>query len=512
MTEATGAHAPLTGATLTTAGVVLGLANFTVVLDTTIANVSVPHIAGAMAVSPAQGTWVITSYAVAEAITVPLTGWLVQRFGAVRVFAIAVLGFGVCSALCGLAPSFGALVAFRILQGLCGGPIMPTSQTLLLHIYPKERATQALGLWAMTSVLGPMLGPLLGGVISDGAGWRWIFLINIPVSLAVAVASQAMLRRQETPSRRTPVDYVGLGLLTLWVAAMQIVLDKGRELDWFSSTFIVSATAVAVVGFVAFLVWELTSEHPIVDLRIFRHRGFTVGVTTLSLCFGIFFGTIVLLPLWLQTSLGYTATLAGYVGALNGLPAVIVAPLAANLIRHVDGRVVTFLGVIGMIGIALYEASFTTSVTFWGVAAAFIAQGVLTPFYFIPTNYLIMASVPPEEAAAAAGVSNFLRTSSGAFAASVMTTSWDSMATRERGQLVGRMNAVPDALDSLVAGGLSPSQALEQLSQMVQAQAFVLALNRLFLISAVMLVFVAAVVWLMPKNAGVTVVASEGLH
>ena len=196
--------APLTGGALMLAALMLGLANFMVVLDTTIANVSVPHIAGALAVSPSQGTWVITSYSVAEAITVPLTGWLAQRFGPVRVFAAGMAGFGLFSMMCGLAPSFEMLVAFRIAQGLCGGPIMPMSQTLLLHIFPKDKGPQALGLWSMTTVVAPIAGPILGGLISDNMHWSWIFFINIPVAAFVGVFGYRMLISQETATRRVP--------------------------------------------------------------------------------------------------------------------------------------------------------------------------------------------------------------------------------------------------------------------------------------------------------------------
>ena len=281
-------NAPLQGSALVLGGALLALANFMVVLDMTIANVSVPNIAGALAVSPTQGTWVITSYSVAEAITVPLTGWLALRFGTVRVFCTAMAGFTLFSALCGIAPSLGILVAFRIGQGMCGGPMVPLSQALLLRVFPPEKAPLAIGLWAMTTVVAPVAGPILGGVISDNYHWSWIFFINVPVAAVVAMLSWQTFRSRETATLRRPVDFVGLGLLIVWVGAMQIMLDKGKELDWFGSSTIVGLAVIAVVGFAAFLIWELTAEDPIVDLRIFRHRGFSVGVATLSLTYGAF--------------------------------------------------------------------------------------------------------------------------------------------------------------------------------------------------------------------------------
>ncbi|HVE00485.1 MAG TPA: DHA2 family efflux MFS transporter permease subunit, partial [Sphingomicrobium sp.] len=219
---------------------VLAFTNFMVVLDTTIANVSVAHIAGGLGISSSEGTWVITSYAVAEAICVPLTGWLAKRFGTVRVFALGMAGFGVFSLLCGMAWSLGSLIAFRIGQGLCGGPLMPISQTLLLSIFPKEKHAQATGIWAMTTIVAPILGPILGGTISDNWGWHWIFFINVPIAVICSAGAMLLLRKAETRVEKTPIDKVGMALLVLWVGALQLMLDLGREHDWFGDPFIVA--------------------------------------------------------------------------------------------------------------------------------------------------------------------------------------------------------------------------------------------------------------------------------
>ena len=490
---------PLDGAALIGAVLVLAMANFMVVLDTTIANVSVPHIAGGLAVSPSQGTWVINSYSVAEAITVPLTGWLVQRFGGVKVFLTAMLGFGLFSMLCGLAPSFSMLVAFRVMQGLCGGPIMPTSQTLLLTIFPKERSGQALGIWSMTVVVGPIAGPLLGGTISDTIGWSWIFFINIPVALGVAFGAQTVLWAHDTPTRRVPVDYMGLGLLVVWVGALQIMLDKGKELEWFASTTIIVLAIVAAVGFLSFLIWELTSENPIVNLRIFRHRGFVAGVITLSVTYGTFFATVVLIPLWLQTSIGYTATWAGYASAFNGVLAVVMSPVVARLMSKVDLRALISFGITGVSVIGLVRSHFTTDITFWGVALTFVAQGFFLPFFFVPTTALTLSVVRPEETASAAGLSNFMRTVGAAFATSIMTTAWDNIGTEKRSQMVGHLNDVGQTARSLTAQGFSHDQAIGQINQLVQVQSTMLATNQLFLTTTLLFLFAASVVWFAPK-------------
>ena len=490
---------PLAGATLWGSALLLSLANFMVVLDTTIANVSIPHIAGGLAVSPSQGTWVITSYSVAEAITVPLTGWLVQRFGGVKVFVAAIVGFGVFSTLCGLAPSFGALVACRVVQGFCGGPIMPTSQTLLMGIFPREKSGQALGIWSMTTVAAPIAGPLLGGAISDTIGWSWIFFINIPVAFGVAFGVWSLLSGHDTPTRRRPVDFVGLGLLIVWVGALQIMLDRGKELEWFASGFIVALAVIAAIGFACFLIWELTSENPIVDLRVFRHRGFVVGVTIMGVTFGTYFATIVLVPLWLQTSIGYTATWSGYAASLTGVLAVVMSPIVARLMGRVDPRRLVTFGVVWVAGVTFWRAHFTSEAPFWVIAAPFLVQGFAMPFFFVSTTGLTLSSVKPEETASAAGLSNFIRTCSAAFGTSLLTTAWDNTATAKRAELVGRLNDLPGVLSKLTGQGLSPDQALGQVDRIVQVQATMLATNQMFFIATFLFLFAASIAFLAPR-------------
>jgi MFS family permease len=295
-------------------GIVLALANFVAVLNMTIANVTVPNIAGALGAGSSQGTWVITSYAVAEAITVPLTGWLAGRFGAVRLFCVSVVLFGVFSLLCGMSTSLGMLLGMRVLQGMAGGPLLALSQTLLLRIFPKEQSMQAMGLWAMTTLLAPVVGPVLGGWLCDNYSWPWVFLINVPMALLFGLIAWILLERYRDPTVIKPVDKIGMILLVIWVAALQIMLDEGKDKDWFSSLEIRVLAITAAVGFVSFLIWELTEKNPIVDLRVFRHRGFSSCMLVLALAFGAFFGLNVLTPQWLQFNMGYTTTWAGRVG------------------------------------------------------------------------------------------------------------------------------------------------------------------------------------------------------
>ena len=302
----------LRGPLLILAVTVLAMVNFMAILDMTIVNVAVPHIAGSLAVAPNEGTWAITSYSVAEAIMIPLTGWLAQRFGAVRVLIVATLGFGIFSALCGLSTSLSMLVVTRVLQGMCGGPLMPMSQTMLMRVSPRASGNLTLGLWMMTTIVAPVVGPILGGTITDGPGWPWAFFINVPISAVCAFLCWRLLARRDTETAKSPVDYVGFALLAIWVGALQIMLDNGQDEDWFASTFIVTLTIISAIGFVAFVIWELTDEHPIVDLRVFRHRGFAISSLAMTFTFGAFFASVVLIPLWLQSNMGYTATASGY--------------------------------------------------------------------------------------------------------------------------------------------------------------------------------------------------------
>jgi MFS transporter, DHA2 family, multidrug resistance protein len=491
--------APLRGGALMLAGFLLAVGNFMVVLDMTIANVSVPNIAGGMAVSPSQGTWTITSYSVAEAIVVPLTGWLAQRFGAVRVFVFGMVGFGICSALCGLAPSLGILVACRVAQGVCGGPIMPMSQTLMMRVFPPQQRGQALGLWSMTTVVAPIAGPILGGTLCDTVGWPWVFYINVPVAAVCGFFAWRMLANHETPTERRRIDFAGLALLILFVGALQIMLDKGKDLDWFGSPFIVGLAIVAVVGFAAFLIWELTDTEPIVNLRIFRYPGFTSAVITIALTFGAFFSSIVLVPLWLQTNMGYTASWAGYTTALGGVLAVVFSPIVPWLMRRFDARALVTFGVLWMGAVAFWRTEFASNASYWTIAITFLAQGLAMPFFFIPTTQIALSSVRPEETASAAGLSNFLRTTSAAFSTSIITTLWQNASTRNHANIAGALNSPDQVQQTLTRGGMSAAQALGQIENLTQSQAVMLATDQMFYLTVVAFLVGAFAVWLGPK-------------
>jgi MFS transporter, DHA2 family, multidrug resistance protein len=499
MASAAGEPEPLTGWRLGLAAFSLALANFVVVLDTTIANVSVPHIAGGLAVSPSQGVWTITSYAVADAISVPLTGWLAGRFGSVRTFLTCLAGFGLFSLLCGLSTSLYMLVAFRILQGLSGGPLMPLSQTLLMRIFPKDKQAAALGIWAMTTTTAPILGPILGGLLSDNWSWPWIFFINLPVVAVCIFAVFQLVRPFETKTVRVRIDVIGLVLLVVFVGALQLMLDTGREYDWFDSTWIIGLAIVAAIGFAMFMIWELTDDHPIIDLQVFRHRGFVAGVIAVSLGFGAFFAQVVLTPLWLQQVVGYTATNAGYVVAWIGLFAVLMSPLAARLTNTIDVRYTVTAGLLWLFVMTLLRAQWTMDSTYWDLAIPHLLQGVGMPFFFIGLTALALGSVPPDKVVAAAGMMSFLRTLSGAIGTALATTLWDSSNANARGQLVPELNDVPGTMRTLEGAGLTTEQARGAIDRIVESQAATLGAINVYVVAGVVMLVAAASIWLAPK-------------
>jgi MFS transporter, DHA2 family, multidrug resistance protein len=503
MGDKTDSHAaPLRGPALGLAAFAIALGNFLVVLDTTIVNVSVPTISGSLGVSTSQGTWAITAYAVAAAITVPLTGWLTRRFGAQRVFILCYVGFGALSLLCGISQSLGMLVICRVLLGLCGGPLMPLAQTLLLRIFSKERAATASVIWAMTTTSGPIVGPILGGTLCDGPGWQWIFFVVVPFALIGSAVVWWFMRGQRDPTEPATLDGVGLGLLIIWVGTLQILLDQGRDLDWFASAEIDILATISAIGFFAFLIWVLTDENPIVDLRIFRHFGFTALCINYSIAYGAFFASLVLLPLWLQENMDYTATWAGYATGIMGILAVLWAPVTGKLIKRFDPRLILFLGVGGFGLISLWRAFFTPEITFGQMAWPTFLSGMCMVMFLIPATGLILASVSNAETANAAGLSNFLRTLAGAFATSLVETSWSNAGRSNQTELAGAMTNGLDSLNGMIAAGMPHDAAVFRLAGLVQGQSVMLATTHLFAIIGAIFLVAAALVWVTPKPKG----------
>ena len=492
--------APLQGAARTWGTIALSAATFMNVLDTSIANVSLPAIAGDLGVSPNQGTWVITSFAVANAIAVPLTGWLSQRVGQVRLFVISVLLFVLASWLCGLAPNMSSLIALRALQGFVAGPMIPLSQGLLLSSYPRALAGLAMAMWSMTTLIAPVMGPLLGGWITDNMSWPWIFYINIPVGIASALVTWMLYHKRETPTKQLPIDSVGLALLVIWIGAMQVTLDIGKENDWFHSDLVVGLAVVAVVGLALFLVWELTDDHPVVDLALFKRRNFWAGALATSVGYGLFFGNVVLLPLWLQQYMGYTATQAGMVMAPVGLMALVLSPWVGKNIAKFDPRYFATFAFAVFALVLWMRSNFNTQADLATIMVPTIVQGVAMAFFFIPLVTITLSGITPDRIPAASGLSNFARITAGAFGTSISTTVWENRASLHHAQLVesiqqGNATAM-GALQGLNAAVFSPEQALAQVNRLVDQQAFMLAANDVFLASAFIFLALIPLVWL----------------
>jgi len=499
-------QAPLQGGALALTAFALALGTFMQVLDTTIANVSLPTIAGNLGVSSDSGTWVVTSFAVANGVTVPLTGWLMGRFGVVRTFCVSVVLFTLASLLCGLAWNLSSLIVFRIFQGAVSGPMIPGSQALLIAIFPPTKRSTALGVWSITTLVAPILGPILGGYISDNYHWSWIFLINIPVGLFCAVVCWRALATRETPTRKLPIDVIGVAMLVLWVGALQIMLDLGKNADWFSSGIIVATALIALIGFVAWIIWELTDAHPAVDLRMFRNRNFAFGTIALCLGYAVFFANVLIMPLWLQTQMGYTATWAGLVAAPSGVAAVLLTPFMARISGKVDARLLgTFSFLI--FGLSYFlRANYTTGASFWDLTIPLFVNGIGMSCFFLSMINIQLDGVSQDRVPSATGISNFARITSGSFAASIITTSWDQREALHQSRLADHLSATAPAYESVVrtlgSQGATSIQAAAAVTRQMVQQAYLLAVNDLFWLSGWICVALVGLVWLTRRPSG----------
>jgi len=492
--------APFQGAALLFLTIAAALSTFMEILDITVCNVSVPTISGALGVSTNQGTWIISAYSVAAAIAVPLTGWMSKRIGEARLFVYSVLAFTLMSTLAAMSQNLTMLVVFRLLQGFVSGPMVPLSQTLLVRSYPPEKRGAAMGIWAMTVILAPICGPLLGGYISDNYHWSWIFLINIPIGLFGAITIWILMRHRDSVITLIPLDKIGLALMVVGIGCLQLMLEIGHDYDWFASPYITALGLTALVSLTFFIAWGVMSEHTIVDLHLFRDINFRYGVMLLSIGFMTYFGTVVIFPLWLQLVMGYTAAQAGMATAPIGVFTLLLSPIIGRNIAKLNLRALATFAFAVMGAVAVWNGMMSLEVSFWDVVSPRLAQGIGMACFFLPVQALMLSNITPDHMAAASGLSNFLRTLGAAVGTAISVTTWEHLALISRAQLAENITVYNPAstiyIERLQTSGMSPEQALSVVDHSLFLQSYMIATNEFFTYSSVLFFLLMGVVWL----------------
>ena len=492
-------YPPLRGGKLLFLTAAIATASFMEILDMTIVNVSVPAISGSLGVSTSEGTWAISSYMLAAAIMQPLTGWIGRRFGEVRTFVTSILLFMVFSALCGLATSLPMLVGARLIQGLVSGPMMSVAQAILLRNYPIERRGMAIALWAMVIIIAPIFGPIIGGWVTDNLSWPWLFYINLPVGAFAAAASWSILRHRESKQVKLPIDVVGLALLVIGVGSLQFMLDNGNERDWFGSPVIVIAGLVSLISIAFLIPWELTDRHPVIDLHLFSRRNFRVGTAVIGASYFALSGVNVIFPLWLQTTVGYTATWAGLAVAPVGLLALVAAPLVGRNMNRLNLRLAASFAFC-VFGFAIFwAATLNDTASFWQFATPRFLQGLGIAFFFLPLNQIMLSGIPPSDLASASGLSNFVRTMSGSIATAMTVFMWNrrtdyhhAVLTEHVRDSAGAWTQYQAQLDTHGVAGISAFQYVDHL---ITQQAMTLGVNDVFHFLGWMYLLLIPFVW-----------------
>jgi DHA2 family multidrug resistance protein len=485
---------------------------FMEVLDTTVVNVSLPHIAGNLSATTDEATWTLTSYLVANAIILPMTGWLATTFGRKRLLMLSVTGFTTASFFCGLAPSLPFLIFFRVIQGACGGGLQPLSQAILLESFPPEKRGQAMAFWALGIVVAPMLGPVAGGWLTDNYSWRWVFYINVPIGVIAILLTQAFIfdphyLRKESKG----IDYWGIGLLVLGIGSLQIMLDKGQEDDWFGSHFIITLAVLAVIGIGGLLVRELKAEHPIIDLSVFRYRSYAIGTFIMTVVGFVLYGSTVLLPLLMQELLGYTATHAGITNLPRGMASFIFMPLVGFLTGKVDSRKLLGVGFLAT-AFAMYRISMfslgVASSNFW---LPLTVQGAGLGLIFVPLTTVTNDPIPRERMGNATSIFNLMRN----IGASVGIAMVETMQVRKAQMHINILDKHVNSANPLTRQTVDGLQALFMAQgkdaatanrdayaavwAMLQQQAAMLAYNDTFRFLALTFVLMLPLVFLMRK-------------
>jgi DHA2 family multidrug resistance protein len=488
------------------------VAVFMEVLDTTITSVALPNMAGSLSSTNEEATWVLTSYLVANAIVLPASGWFALRFGRKR-FLLACTGlFTFASLLCGLAPSMPVLILARILQGAGGGAMQPLSQAILLESFPREKQGMAMAMFGLGVVGAPIIGPFLGGWITDNYSWRWIFNINIPIGV---LAIYLIGRYVEDPpyiknARPGTIDAIGFGLLTVWLATLQVVLDKGQEADWFASTWITWFMAISVGSLLVLIVRELRTPEPIVDLRVFRNRNFWVGTVITTIIMAAVYSALTMLPLFLQTLLGYTSQSAGLATAPRGVGAMIAMPIAGILMSYVDARWLMSFGVACTAAATLLFGNLTLDVSMGSIIWPNVLQGLGVGCVMVPLMAISVGTLSKEKIGNASGIFNLMRNLGGSIGISVSTTFLARMAQAHQANLVGHMtpydpvfrhqlSALTAGMSRYSAGPVARMQAYGMLHGILLQQASLGAYVDMFCWTALILALCLPGVWLLKK-------------
>ncbi len=474
------------------------LATFMEVLDTTVVNVSIPHIAGNLASTNEEGTWVVTSYLVSNAIVLPISGWLANHMGRKRLLLTCVAGFTVTSLCCGLATSLTQLIIFRVLQGLTGGGLQPLAQAILLETFPKERHGHAMAAFGIGILLAPILGPTLGGWITDNYSWRWIFYLNLPVGvLSLFLMNKFVFDPHYVKRSGARVDLWGIGFLAVGIGSLQIVLDTGQRKDWFSSQYIRTFGALCLIGLVSLIVREVMTDHPVVDLRVLRNRSFSAGVFLIGMLGFVLYASLVLLPLYLQTLMGYPAYNSGLALSPRGIGALLFTPLAGHLTTKTDPRRLLVVGVV-LGSVTMFQLSgLNLYAGFWDIFWAQVLQGVALSFLFIPLMSLAMSRISPEKMGNATSIFNLMRNIGGSVGIALMTTFLARRTQVHQNHLIANVTAGSAQTERLLQGlranfyahgidGVTASRkALGAIYGMVQQHAAMLAFVEAFWVMGV---------------------------
>lgn len=493
------------------------------IVDTSVANVALPHMQGSLNAGTDEVTWVLTSYLVSNAVVLPMTGWLARMFGRKRFLITCITLFTLASFLCGAAPNLASLIFFRILQGAAGGALIPTSQAILMETFPPREQGMAMAIFGVGAMFGPIVGPALGGWITDNLNWRWIFYINFPIGvIAVAMASYFIFDPPYLKRRKMPVDYWGLGLLTVGLGALQVVLDKGQQEDWFNSSFIIFFSVVAILSLLLLVYVELTHEHPIVNLRLFRNVSFSAGNFVMFMVGFCLYSSIMLIPLFLQALMGYDATLAGMVLAPGGVATLITMPFVGAFIQRGDGRKVVLAGLlIGAFSMFMMQG-FTLEASYWDFVWPRVVLGVGLAMIFVPLTTVTLSTISREEMGNATGVFNLLRNVGGSVGIAIAATLLSRYSQYYQNILVGHVNPYNPNLQAKMAGLKNAVMArgsdavtaeklsLAALYGAVQRQAGMLAYNRIFWVVGLAFLVIIPLLLLLKKPRHLD--GSVGMH